>query len=115
MTNTINDVKIFSKKIDDEEFDIPIDLTDIITVCKEYSNLGYKIQNQIEHIVEIGVEEALSNGFISIAALPLIKHFLKIINNNPLFGDASIQANEAIYLIENFEMKNPNLCRGKAN
>lgn len=91
----------------DEDFDNPLDLTDILEICKEYSQLGSKIQNQIELITEIGIEEAIKNGSVKVVSLPFIKSFLKAVSNNPLFGDAAEQCVECVALIEIFEMNQP--------
>lgn len=106
MSNLLDNVKIDIAD-SDETFENPIDLSDILTVCKEYSKLGWQIQNQIETITELGIEEAIKGGLVKVSSLPLIKHFLQSVCENPLFGDASFQANECIALIENYELKHP--------
>lgn len=91
---------------DTEEYSIPIDIFDIISVCKEYNKLGYQIQNQIENILEIGVSESIKNGYVKPQSLPHIKNFLKVIMNNPYFGDATSQANDCIELINQYDELN---------
>ena len=59
--------------------------------------------------MEIGVEEAINSGIVKIASLPHIKSFLRQIQSNPYFGDATLQAYECVALIEDFELKHPNL------
>lgn len=86
-----------------EEFSSPIDITDIITICKEYNKLGWQIQNQMENILELGVEESIKNGFVKQESLPHIKAFLIAISNNPYFGDAIMQAKECIEIILKYE------------
>lgn len=93
----------------DDTFDIPIDINDIIEICKEYSKLGFKIQYQIQNIMEFGVQHCLDNHLIYISSLPLIKDFLNSICANAWFGDACLQANDCIALIEDYELKNPHL------
>lgn len=112
MTNVSDNVKFTSSQTtdkDEENFENPIDISDIINVCKEYSRLGWQIQHQIECITETGIEEAIKSGTVKITSLPLIKHFLQSVSENPLFGDASYQANECIALIENYELTHPRL------
>lgn len=100
---------------DNETFDIPIDISDIINICKEYSKLGWQIQNQIEEITEQGIEEAILNGTVKVSALPHIKDFLTSVSDNAYFGDAADQAKECISLIESFELKNPLLFKTSTN
>lgn len=117
MTNVLDNVKFASPQTTDQEdeFETPIDISDIITVCKEYSRLGWQIQNQIERITESGIEESLKSGTVKVASLPIIKHFLMTVSENPLFGDAVAQAEETIALIEIFEMNHPELTKALAN
>ena len=35
----------------DEEYSIPLDISDIISICREYNKLGWQIQNQVENIL----------------------------------------------------------------
>ena len=90
----------------DDEFSIPIDISDIIKICKEYSDLGWQIQNHIENIIEFGVEEAIKNNLVKKESLIHIKAFLKEITKNAYFGDAVNQAIECIDLIDSYEYKN---------
>jgi len=91
----------------EEEFEIPIDLSDILTVCKEYNKLGWKIQYQVENLLELGIDEAVKKGIVKVESLPHIKDFLNSICDNAYFGDAVDQANECIALIDHFEMRSP--------
>jgi hypothetical protein len=84
----------------DEEYSIPLDISDIITICKEYNTLGYNIQDQVNYILELGVEKSLKLNLVKQESLPHIKEFLRKIFNNPYFGDATLQAKECIYLID---------------
>ena len=96
----------FSKPKETNEYlDIPIDITDIITVCKEYSNLGSNLQNQVESILDLGIEESIKTGKVKLQSLPHIKFFLKSIVNNPYFGDATDQCNEIIDIITLYQSK----------
>lgn len=107
MTNSESN-SISVKTINDhseEEYSIPIDISDIIYICQEYNKLGWKIQNQIENILEIGVEEAINKNIVKKESLPHIKCFLKSICKNAYFGDAVDQSYECIYLIEEYEGK----------
>src|SRR5271157_6352337 len=76
----------------DEEFSIPIDISDIISICKDFNSLGWQVQNQIENILEIGVEESIKSGNVKPESLPRIRYFLHRICNNAYFGDAVSQA-----------------------
>jgi hypothetical protein len=92
-----------------EEYSNPLNVSDIIEVCKQYSKLGFQIQYQIGLIMEFGIDEAISSDAISIAALPHIKDFLLRISQNPYFGDACTQAIDCIHFIELFEDQHPDL------
>jgi len=93
-----------NKNNQDDYYDnIPICITDIITICREYTKLNWQIQNQMEDILEVGVDEAIENGSVSKASLPYIKNFLKRICDNAYFGDAVDQANDCIELIRQYE------------
>lgn len=108
MTTSESNVLILNNEssTDTEEYSIPIDIFDIISVCKEYNRLGFQIQNQIENILELGVNESIKNGFVKQQHLPHIKNFLKFIMKNPYFGDAVTQANDCIELIDQFNDSN---------
>ncbi len=95
----------------EEEYNIPLDISDIINICREYNKLGMNIQSQVESILENGVEEAMEMKIVKEESLPHIKHFLKAINNNAYFGDAASQANDVIMLITQYEKKNQNNFR----
>jgi hypothetical protein len=89
----------------EEEFSIPLDISDIISICREYNKLGWQIQSQIENILEAGVEESIRNGAVKQQSLPHIKSFLISITDNPYFGDATSQANDCIQLIQQYQDK----------
>jgi len=84
----------------EDEYSVPLDLTDIINICREYNKLGWQIQNQVESIVDVGVEQSIESGVVKKSALPHIKHFLKKVTDNVYFGDSVTQANDAIVLID---------------
>jgi len=91
---------------DEEEYSIPLDISDIINICREYNKLGWKIQNQVENILELGVEESIKQGIVTKESLPQIKSFLKSISSNAYFGDAVSQSNDCIKLIREYELLN---------
>lgn len=91
---------------DEEEYSIPLDISDIINICREYNKLGWKIQNQVENILEVGVEESIKQGIVTKESLPQIKNFLKSISSNAYFGDAVSQSNDCIKLIREYELLN---------
>jgi hypothetical protein len=92
-----------------EELSLPLDMSDILSACKDYSKLGWQIQNQIEEILDLGVEEAMMAGLVSATSLPHIREFLKQIAANPLWEEAGYQANEAIGKIDEYLEKYPSL------
>jgi hypothetical protein len=91
----------------EEIFSNPIDLSEVLSICKHFSLLGYNVQHQIELITEIGIDEAVKSGAISLAALPHIKDFLHQISQNFLLGDAANQAVGLLYLIDAYELSHP--------
>ena len=93
----------------------PIDISDILGVCKSYAVLGWQIQNQVELLMEVGVEEAIRTGAVMIAALPHIKEFLRQVVSNPLFGDAADQAQSVIVMIDWFVEEHPEYCQTTIN
>jgi hypothetical protein len=94
-----------------EYLDIPLDITEIISICKEYSKLDYSLQQQVEYILDYGVAESIKAKMVKKENLPQIKSFLRKICEIPFFGDASDQSRECIELITIFEFteKNCNL------
>jgi hypothetical protein len=86
-----------------EEFSIPLDISDIINICREYNKLGWNIQYQMNSILEHGIDESIKNGILTKEALPHIKDFLRCICQNPYFGDSRDQSLELIELIKFFE------------
>jgi hypothetical protein len=87
----------------DEEYNIPLDISDIIQICREYNQLGWHIQQQVESMLEVGIEESIKTGYVKKEALPLIKNFLRQLSRNPYFGDAVSQAHDCIILIQRYE------------
>ena len=106
---TINELEVLelitteNSNTQDEEYNIPIDISDIISICREYNKLGWQIQQQVENILEVGIEESIRTGYVKKEALPLIKNFLRQVSNNPYFGDAVSQAHDVIMLIQKYE------------
>ena len=82
--------------------DIPFNLSDITEICKKFSTLSFKAKTTIEILFEEGIE-SIKTDQITQFELYEIKEFLQLIKNNPLFGDASNQAdlilNELQYFI----------------
>ena len=89
-----------------EEFSIPLNISDLIIICKEFNKLGYNMQNQIDSILDLGVQESLNTGILKKESIPFIKNFLNTIETNPYFGDASWQAKEALHLLDEYLAKN---------
>lgn len=99
----------------DDEFNIPIDISDILTICREYNKLGWQIQQQVENILEVGVEESVKTGYVKKESLPLIKNFLRAVSDNPYFGDAGSQADDCIQLIKQYEKQHGIVYTSKFN
>jgi hypothetical protein len=89
----------------DDGFSIPLCLDDIISICKEFSQLGNQIQSKIENILDMGVEDAINSGKVEQKYLPYIKFFLNKIIANPYFGEAGSQAEDCLRLIYLYEVK----------
>jgi hypothetical protein len=104
-----------SKDIDENTVDNPIDISDILNICKEYSKLGWYIQMHMEYLIENGIEEAVKSGRVDRATLPHIKQFLLKIGNNGYFGDAAEQAQELLALLDYYELNNPYLFKEVSN
>lgn len=98
----------------EDEFSIPLCISDLLDICKNYSMLGWNIQSQIEQILELGVEQAIQHG-VNPSSLPHIKSFLAAICSNPYFGDATSEACECIEMISSFQEKNPSIFKLKVN
>lgn len=92
----------------EDEYNIPLDISDLIHICKEYSLLGQQIQHQVEIILELGVEQAVKAKLVNANALPHIKNFLQQITQNAYFGDATEQAQECISLLEKYQKTTTN-------
>jgi hypothetical protein len=88
-----------------EEFSIPLCMNDIISICKDFTSLGWQIQNQIENILEIGLEESIKSEYVKQESLPHIKFFLQQVINNPYFGEAGNQSQDCLDLIKQYEYK----------
>lgn len=115
-TNSTPSVIENSPSLEEKEtVDIPIDIGDIISVCKEYSALGWQIQGQIEAIKEFGLEDAVIKGAVKAQSLPIIKDFFEKIVENAWFGDAAEQAYELVLLIDDLQLRRPELFRSKKN
>jgi hypothetical protein len=90
-----------------DHFDVPLDLTDVLTVCREFSRLGYNIQAQIELLIDHGVENAINQQLIKRSSLPYIRSFLRTIVDAQYFGEAGSKADDLITEIDFFIHRNP--------
>lgn len=109
-------LEVITSNENEEEYSIPLDISDIISICKDFNNLGWQIQNQVENILEVGVEESIKSGNVRRESLPHIKYFLQRICKNVYFGDAVSQAQNCISLIQKYEEKHKmNLVMSKFN
>lgn len=88
---------------ENDVFSIPLCIEDIINICREYNKLGWQMQNQVENILEVGVEESIKSNRVKKESLPHIKSFLRAICSNPYFGDAVSQASDCVELIAEYE------------
>lgn len=102
---TLEVIETTTNEEKNEEFSIPLDISDIISICRDFNSLGWQIQQQVENILEVGVEESIKSGFVQQESLPRIKRFLRKICDNAYFGDAVSQAQDCIELIHNYEEK----------
>ena len=100
---SLNTLETSTSEEKDDEFSIPLDISDIISICRDFNSLGWQIQNQVENILEVGVEESIRSGNVKKESLPRIKFFLRKICSNAYFGDAVSQAQDCIRLIQNYE------------
>jgi hypothetical protein len=91
----------------EQEAPIPLDISDIIAICREYSKLGYSMQKQVDAITELGIQDALKTNAVSVSSLPHIKFWLQQVIRNPLFGDAGDQAADVVRAIELFQEQHP--------
>lgn len=82
----------------------PIDISEIIAICKEYNSLGFYIQNQIDFILENGFDEAVKFGKINSSNLDYIKDFLFKLSQI-YYLDAAVQAEDLLKEISKYEMK----------
>lgn len=106
-TSILNRLKTnLNKEAEQEDCSIPLNVSDILDVCKEYSKLGLLVQSQVETILDVGVEEAIESGAIKISSLPFIKDFFSQIEKNEFFGDASLIAKDLLFSIYQFEIRN---------
>ena len=102
---SLNVIETTTSEEKDDEFSIPLDISDIISICRDFNSLGWQIQQQVENILEVGVEESIKSGNVKKESLPRIKHFLQRICDNAYFGDAVSQAQDCIRLIQDYEEK----------
>ena len=87
----------------DDEFSIPLTLSDIVSICRDFNSLGWQIQQQVENILEVGVEESIKSGNVKKESLPRIKFFLRKVCDNAYFGDAVSQAQDCLWLLQEYE------------
>lgn len=107
----LEDLDFSLESPEEEDFEIPLDIEDIIVICREYSKLGWSLQGQIEAILEKGAEEAIAEGLVKKEALPHIKEFLQRIITSICVGAAASQATDCIYLIDTYRAKHKTTSR----
>lgn len=96
---------INSARSADDQYSNPLCIDDILIVCREFSSLGWSIQQQVESILELGIAEAIETNSIKHEALPHIKSFLQRIVENGLFGEACLLAEDCLNEIISWEEK----------
>jgi hypothetical protein len=84
----------------DDEFDIPLNITDFLDVCKAYAKLG-TYQVYIDQLAEDNETQ------IPINIIPNLITFFESISYNPYFGDAKFLAIETTTKLKTI-MKNHN-------
>lgn len=92
--------KIIDKHIADDEFSIPLDISDLLNICKEFNELNAATKLQLENIIDNGIESSLQQGFITYDGLPKIIKFFSKIKENAYFGDAATQADELLNVMK---------------
>ena len=102
-------MSFLKKRLSLEESAIPLDINDLLHICKEYNSLGSKIQNNIDQILELGFDKVFETNSIDIGSIPFILNFFDEIVKNPYFGDACSQAQNSIYLINAFMYNKDNI------
>lgn len=73
----------------------PIDISEIIDLCKEYTYLGLNIQSQIDYILENGFDEAIKNNKLNHDNLQHIKNFMSKLSKL-YYLDAALQAEDCL-------------------
>ena len=112
---TLGLIETETSNTQEEEYSIPLDISDIIRICQEYNKLGWQVQHQVENILEVGVEESIKSGNVRKESLPQIRKFLNRICDNAYFGDAVSQAKDCINLIQEYEDKYKVIYTSKYN
>lgn len=93
----------------------PTDISDILNICKHFSQLGWRLQVQLEMIMENGVEEAMSGGQVDANALLGIRGFLKVVSDNELLGEVSEQCFATMMMIDHYIDKHPEVFKRSKN
>jgi hypothetical protein len=96
---------------EEEDFEIPLDIEDVISICREYNKLGWQLQNQTEAILNMGVEEALTSGYVKKEALPHVKEFLQQVITSISVGGAVSQASDCIDIINQYLAKHKTISQ----
>lgn len=102
------DINHSRRVVKDDEFDIPMSISDIIEVCQEYSKLE-NLQDCIEDVIDDNVDALIKSGKLNIKSIPKLLVFLDKISNNPYFGDASYQAEQLIITLKKCMRNHNNL------
>lgn len=108
MTNIANKLNgsMEVENTEETKLDLPTDIGDTLEICKQYMMLGLNIQTQLEWLIELGIEEAITERKVNVEALPHIRNFLENITEK-MFGDIIEQSYEVMMMIDNYELTHP--------
>jgi hypothetical protein len=99
---TLSLLEVTSSDDKDEEYNNPLDISELLELCETYVKVGPSIRQQIKKMCENDANIISSD---SLRALPFVKDFLKKIANNVYFGDAGLQAIDLLSKIKFIEDK----------
>jgi hypothetical protein len=90
------------KPVKDDEFDIPLDISDILEICQEYNSLGFQLQGNLQNILEEGVEAVIASGKLNRKFIPFIIGFFDKLSKNAYLGDSAYQAKQLVEVLTQY-------------